>query len=118
MPVYMLLTDAVWAAIEPMLTSINNNAGSPPELSDRQFMEAVWYFARPGLPWRDLPDEFGYWDAVYNRIRQWEARGIWRQLWERFQPEGCEGATHVFIDSTIVCSPACRGGPNKHGGHA
>jgi transposase len=102
MPVRMLLTDDAWAEIEPILTAIKNKAGSPPELSDRQFIEAVLYVARTGLPWRDLPGEFGHWDAVYNRFRRWEARGIWRQLWECLQTAGCGVATHVFIDSTIV----------------
>jgi len=27
------------------------------------FIEAVLYQARTGTPWRDLPDEFGDWDA-------------------------------------------------------
>jgi hypothetical protein len=40
--------------------------------------------------------------VVYNRFRRWEARGIWRQLWERLQAEESEVATHVFIDCTIV----------------
>ncbi len=101
MAIRMLLTDDAWVEIGAILTSIKNKAGSPPEMSDRQFIEGSVY--RPQWhPLRDLPDEFGHWDAVYNRFPRWEARGIWRQLWERFQSEGCEVATHIFIDSTIV----------------
>jgi transposase len=92
----------LWAEIGPILATLKNKAGSPPELSDRQFIEAVLYLARTGLPWRDLPAEFGHWDAVYNRFRRWEARGIWRQLWAHLQTEVCEAASHVFVDSTIV----------------
>jgi transposase len=102
MAIRMLLTDDAWVAIDAILTSIKNTAGSPPEMSDRQFIEAVLYLARPGIPWRDLPDEFGHGAAVYNRFRRWEARGIWRQRWERLQSEGCEVATHMFIARTIV----------------
>ena len=102
MAVRLLLTDAAWAEIEPRLTAIKHKAGSPPELSDRLFIEAVLYMARTGMPWRDMPREFGHWDAVYNRFRRWEARGIWRQLWERLHREGCHVAQHLFIDSTIV----------------
>jgi transposase len=102
MAIRMLLTDDAWLEIESILSSLKNKAGSPPEMSDRQFIEAVLYIARTGIPWRDLPDEFGHWDAVYNRFRRWEARASWRRLWERLQSEGCEVATHIFIDSTIV----------------
>ncbi len=62
------------------------------------------YLARTGTPWRDLPADFGHWDAVYNRFRRWEARGLWRQLWERLQQEDCPLTRHIyiFIDATIV----------------
>jgi transposase len=102
MAVRLLLTDAAWAEIEPRLTAIKHKAGSPAELSNRLFIEAVLYVARTGIPWRDMPREFGRWDAVYNRFRRWEARGIWRQLWERLTRDGCHGAQHLFIDSTMV----------------
>jgi transposase len=46
----------------------------PPELSDRQCSEAVLDIARPGIPWRDLPDQFGPWDAVYNCFRRLATR--------------------------------------------
>jgi len=45
-------------------------------LPDRMFFEAVLYLARTGVPWRDLPGEFGSWDAVYNRLRRWMASGV------------------------------------------
>jgi transposase len=66
------------------------------------FIEAVLYLARTGTPWRDLPADFGHWDAVYNRFRRWERRGLWRQLWKRVQAEGCPLTRHLFVDATIV----------------
>jgi putative transposase len=102
MSVRLLLTDEVWAKIAAILATIKSRAGSPPALSDRLFIEAVLYLARTGTPWRDLPADFGHWDAVYNRFRRWEARGSWRQLWARLQAENCQDALYLFIDATIV----------------
>jgi transposase len=102
MTVRLLITDTAWAELEPRLAAIKPKAGSPPELRDRLFLEAVLYLARTGLPWRDLPRAFGRWDAGYNRFRRWEARGLWRQLWERLQGDACHVALHRFIDRTIV----------------
>jgi transposase len=102
MSVRLLLTDEAWAEIAPILATIKSRAGSPPVLSDRLFSEAVLYLARTGTPWRDLPAAFGHWDAVYNRFRRWERRGLWRQLWERLQTETCPLTRHLFIDATIV----------------
>jgi len=102
MSIRLLLTDAAWAEIASILTAIKSRAGSPPVLSDRMCIEAVLYLARTGTPWRDLPEAFGRWDAVYNRFRRWERRGLWRQLWERLQTAACPLTRHLFVDATIV----------------
>jgi transposase len=102
MSVRLLLTDEAWAELAPMLAAIKSRAGSPPALSDRMCIEAVLYLARTGTPWRDLPADFGHWEAVYNRFRRWERRGIWRQLWERLQVGDCPMTRHLFLDATMV----------------
>lgn len=98
----LVLTDEAWEDMAKILESIKNKAGRPPEQSDRMFIEAVLYIARTGIPWRDLPERFGKWDAVYNRFRRWEARGLWKQLWEKLQADACKIAKNIFIDSTII----------------
>jgi transposase len=99
--VRLLLTDEAWADIAPILATRKSRAGSPPALSDRLCIAAVLSLARPGLPWRDLPEDCGPWDAVSNRLRRWERRGIWRQLWERRQTAACPLTRHLFIDATL-----------------
>jgi transposase len=83
--VRLVLTDEVWADMAEVLAQVKRKDGRPPEQSDRMFLEAVLYLARTGMPWQDLPGEFGHWDAVYNRFRWWEKRGVWRKLWEGVQ---------------------------------
>ena len=68
MSVRLLVTDEAWAELAPVLATLQSRAGSPPVLSDRMFIEAVLYLARTGTPWRDLPEDFGRWDAVYNLL--------------------------------------------------
>jgi transposase len=41
MAIRFLITDAVWAELEPVLRMLKHYAGSPPQLSDRMFIEAV-----------------------------------------------------------------------------
>ena len=102
MALRLLISDAVWSEIEPVLRELKHAAGSPPVLSDRMFIEAVLYQARTGIPWRDLPDEFGDWNAVYHRFRRWEKRDLRKRLWERIQHCGTAHLKELFIDSTIV----------------
>ncbi|PTX99627.1 hypothetical protein DB346_17505 [Verrucomicrobia bacterium LW23] len=67
-----LLSDAMWAEFEKALAvSKHSRAGAPPAMSDRDFIEAILYLYRAGCPWRDLPQELGYWHAVYMRYRRW-----------------------------------------------
>lgn len=42
--------------------------------------EGMYYILRTGLPWRDLPGEFGPWKSVYTRFRRWCRSGLWRDL--------------------------------------
>ncbi|MCZ6676298.1 MAG: transposase [Candidatus Poribacteria bacterium] len=83
MAVRLLLTDETWSEFESILLEVKRKVGRPPDLSDKMFIEAVLYIARTGIPWRDLPDEFGNWSAVYNQLRRWKTNGIIKQLWQR-----------------------------------
>ena len=40
----------------------------------------IWYVLRTGIPWRDLPPQFGPWSSVYTRFRRWCASGLWARL--------------------------------------
>lgn len=99
-----LLTDELWAILGPHVAAAKRSTcGSAPVLPDRLFFEAVLYWARTGVPWRDLPAEFGRWDAVYNRLRRWVYSGSLKALFERLTAEPALGdVRRVLIDSTIV----------------
>ena len=99
-----MLTDELWAALHPLVDQAKQNPRGPkPKLPDRAFFEALLYLARTGIPWRDLPSEFGRWDAVYNRFRRWVASGSLRVLFELLTKEPQFGEVRrVLIDSTIV----------------
>ena len=113
MALRLLISDALWSKIELVLRELKHAAGSPPALSDRMFIEAVLYQARTGTPWRDLPDEFGNWNAVYHRFRRWEKRDLWKRLWQRFQTLDDERLGTLFIDSTIVRAHQHAAGASK-----
>src|SRR5438477_82598 len=77
--------------------------GQRPEVPDRVFFEAVLYWARTGVPWRDLPSEFGAWDAVYSRLRRWVYSGSLKALFELLTADPELGEVRrVLIDSTTV----------------
>ena len=116
MSVRLLLTDEAWAEIDAVLQRIKSKEGSPPQLSDRLFIEAVLYVARTGIPWRDLPKAFGNWPAVYNRFRRWEKKGTWQKLWDDLQKDPLSVAKYIFIDSTCVRAHQHAAGAQKKNG--
>ncbi len=97
-------TDDLGAAFPPLVRQAKRHRQGPaPKVPDRAFFEALLHLARTGLPWRELPAEFGKWDAVSNRFRRWVASGRLQTLFElptadpRF-----EGLRRVFVDSTVI----------------
>src|SRR5262249_32016472 len=66
---------------------------------DRNFVEAVLWWRRTGVPWRDLPTEFGPWKTVFNRVDRWARRGKWRRLFEALRTDP-DDEWHC-LDSTI-----------------
>lgn len=95
------LTDHEWHRIEAVLQEMRSRfsrRGRPPQ-DDRNFIEAVIWATRTGAPWRDLPDEFGPWNSVYNRFDNWAKSGRWQFLLERLKTD-VDDEWHS-IDSTI-----------------
>lgn len=99
-----MLTDDLWAAMEPLVQAAKTHkGGQQPVLPDRLFFEAVLYLGRTGVPLRDLPGEFGAWDAVYNRWRRWVHSGAMQRLFESMtvNPTFAE-VRRVLVDSTMI----------------
>jgi transposase len=41
----------------------------------RTVINGIFFRARVGCPWRDLPEGFGNWKTIYNRHRRWSLDG-------------------------------------------
>src|SRR3954462_15568654 len=111
-----MITDGLWAAMEPLVNQAKRHrGGQPPVLPDRMFFEAVLYIARTGIPLRDLPGEFGAWDAVYHRFRRWVGSGTLTALFEVLTANPAFGGVRrILLDSTIIRAHAhAAGAPRK-----
>jgi putative transposase len=99
-----VLTDERWSALEPLVRQAKTHRGGPqPPLSERLFFEALSYLGRTGVPPRDLPSEFGAWDAVYNRLRRWVFSGAMRRPFEAPAADPALGEVRrVPVDATTA----------------
>ena len=66
----------------------------------RMTFEGILYRMRTGIPWRDLPSEFGDWSAIFRRFNLWSKKGV---LADMFQELSRDSDTQwLFLDGSIV----------------
>lgn len=80
------LSDEEWQILRPLLQS---RMGRPPKVGNREFLNAVLWKVRTGVPWRDLPERYGAWQTIYSRFRRWARAGHFGAIFK---------ALHVEVD--------------------
>src|ERR671917_1517215 len=99
---FEVLSDAVWARLEPLLPSSDGVRGRPFR-DHRQVLEGILFRYRTGIAWRDLPAEFGPWQTVWKRHHRFSVDGTWDEVLAILQAEA-DAANNidwrVSVDST------------------
>jgi len=93
------LRDDQWERIAHLLPGKPGDRGRC-AADNRLFVDAMLWMARSGAPWRDLPEEFGLWNSVYQRFARWQKRGVWQRVFTVLA--GDADFEEVFIDSTVI----------------
>jgi transposase len=98
------LSDAQWARLEPLLP-VAGRPGRPSKWTKRQLIDGIRWRVRVGAPWRDVPECYGSWQAVYALFRRWQRAGIWQQILSGLQARADAAGLitwDVSVDSTIA----------------
>jgi transposase len=95
------MSDKEWSFFEPFVIEMGPKRGRPPG-DHRLVLDGVFWIARTGAPWRDLPEEFGKWGSVYRQFRRWSVAGVWDAMLEALNAIGMAPSSVQMIDSTIV----------------
>lgn len=96
-----LMTDREWAFFAPFVIATGGKRGRPPA-DHRHVLDAIFWIARTGAPWRDLDRSFGNWASVYRQFRRWTVAGLWDVILEALNKSGLSPDAVQMIDSTIV----------------
>jgi transposase len=106
MPLRHALTDEQWAILEPLLPPEKRLTVGRPSVSHRRVINAVLWLCRTGVPWRDLPREFGPWSTIATRFYRWQKNGVWHfifsQLREMTDARGLVDWDMHCVDSTVI----------------
>lgn len=97
------LTDEQWAMPEPLLPK-GTRMGRPPVWPRRQLIDGIRFRVRTGVPWRDVPVEYGPWGRIYALFRRWQRNGTWHRVLTQLQSlADAKGAItwDLSVDSTV-----------------
>lgn len=111
----MSLTDAQWVRIEPLLPDRTPKRGGRWR-DHREVIGAIAFKYRTGMPWMGLPERFGSWRGVRNRLRKWAADGTWEKVVTSLLAQADAGGPGLGRRGPFhgrACAPARRRGPSK-----
>ena len=93
------ISEAAWERIERLLPGRPGDVGVT-AANNRLFVNAVYWIAKTGAPWRDLPPRFGPWNSVFQRFNRWSKKGVWQRVAEALADD--VDLEWLMIDSTVV----------------
>ena len=99
------LQDWEWLAVEPLLPPQRPARGRPGR-DHRTVLDAIFWLARSGAGWRDLPARFGPWASVSTRFYRWRNSGLFGRMLAALQRAAdargeLDWETHL-VDSTVI----------------
>ena len=95
-----MLTDALWAVLEPLVEACRPKGKTPPQAL-RRTMSAVLWRHQNGAKWRAVPADLGPWSRAAQTFIRWARLGVWERLLTFARQRGVElGMT--FVDGTSV----------------
>ena len=111
------LTDSEWNAIRRFLPPQRTRKPGRPWKPHRQVINGILFVLQTGIPWEDLPTEFGKYKTVYNRFRRWVKSSIWQRIFEalvdRLLKQGEIDFELWCVDGTVVRAHRVASGARK-----
>ena len=96
-PTYRL-SDDQWQQIQNLLPANDRRGGQWKD--HRQMIDAILWALSDGGRWRNIPREFGPWQSVYDRFRNWTRKGLWDKILRHLQARKIKDDT---IDWSLFC---------------
>ena len=102
------ISDEQWEQIKDMIQ--HSKIGRPPK-DDRLMLNAIFWIARSGARWSDLPERFGSYKTVYSRFCKWRDAGTLYRIFRKLNTKA--ELKELNIDSTSVKAHPQRAGAKK-----
>jgi transposase/AcrR family transcriptional regulator len=74
-----VISDGLWEILAEVMPTSSPRRGRPWN-DHRATLEAICWRFRTGSPWRDIPDEFGSWQSIWERHKRWSKDGTYEAI--------------------------------------
>jgi transposase len=91
------MSDLEWDFIKAVLP---NKTRGKKRVDDRRVINGIFYVLRTGIPWADLPGEYGPPTTVYNRFNRWSYAGHWDRIMDAIAD--AHNVDMVMVDGTSI----------------
>jgi transposase len=109
----MMLSDAQWSELEPLVEACRPKAKTPPQDLQRTLSAILWRHQN-GAKWRAIPEDLGPWWRAAQIFIRWARAGVWERLLSLVQERGVQLGM-VFLDGTNVRAHQKAAGAAKRG---
>jgi transposase len=109
----VMLTDAQWAMLEPLIEACRPKGKTPPQ-DLRRTIGAILWRHQNGAKWRALPCDLGPWSRAAQTFIRWARLGVWERLLTLAQERGVELGM-AFLDGTNVRAHQKAAGASRKG---
>jgi len=92
------ISDDHWERIKDFLPGQKGDPGVTAK-DNRLFVDAVWWIAKTGAQWRDMPVRFGKWNSVWKRFDRWARKEIWDRIFRELRDPDLEW---LILDSSVI----------------
>ena len=111
------LTDLEWNAIRRYLPLERTGKAGRPWNPHRPIIDGILFVLHTGIPWEDLPEEFGKSKTIYNRFRRWVKSGVWQKIFEALINRLLKAGDIDFelwcVDGTVIRAHRVASGATK-----
>ena len=106
------LTDEQWERIKDLLPGQPGKPGDKGK-DNRLFVNAMFWIAKTGAPWRDLPERLGDWKNTHRRFSRWAEKDVWETIFKALNADA--DLEWLMLDSTVNRAHQHAAGAKKGG---
>ncbi len=101
------ISKMAWSKILTFLKNIKSIRIGKEE-NCKMFLESIYWLAKTGAQWREIPEQYGKWNSIFKRFNSWSRKQVWQGLLDFCVQD--PDLEYIMIDSTIIRAHACAAG--------